>query len=72
MCDQKFNHANEQKTHSANSVEMNKKNRFEVVVTSYGRQILTKQIKNQEKANNSLSYHFAAIKKKLSNGQKHG
>ena len=42
------------------------KSRFEVVVTSYGRNKnhddeINK--KNQEKANNSLSYRFAAIKK---------
>ena len=40
------------------------KSRFEVVVTSYGRnKNLDDEIKNQEKANNSLSYRFAAIKK---------
>ena len=38
------------------------KNRFEFVVTSYGRNMnLDNGIKNQEKANNSSSYRYAAI-----------
>ena len=42
------------------------KSRFEVVVTSYGRNKNLNDginLKNQEKANISLSYQFAAIKK---------
>ena len=47
--------------------EQMNKSRFEVVVTSYGRNKnrddeINK--KKQEKANNSLSYRFAAIKKR--------
>ena len=38
------------------------KGRFEVVVTSYGRN-KNRDKKNKEKANNSLSYRYAAIKK---------
>ena len=44
------------------------KKRFEVTVTSYGRnKNLDKILKNQEKANNSRSYRLAAIKKDFSN-----
>ena len=39
--------------------------RFELIVTSYGRnRNLDDKIKNQEKANKSLSYRFAAINQK--------
>ena len=45
------------------------KSRSEVVVTSYGRNKNHDEInKNQEKANNSLSYRFAAIKERLIRG----
>ena len=66
--DRKFNHANEQKhsplrvkndvTHATQFQlhELTNK-RFEVVVTSYGRnKNLDEEIKNQEKAKNSPSY----------------
>ena len=39
------------------------KSRFEEIATSYGRNEILDEIKNQEKANNSLSYLFAAKKK---------
>ena len=44
-----------------------KKKQFEVVVTSYGLNKHLDEInkKKQEKANNSLSYRFAAIKKRI-------
>ena len=43
---------------------MNKKSRFDVVLTSYTcNRNLEEEIKNQEKINNSPSYRCAAIKK---------
>ena len=49
--------------HTCNSVEIACTNEQKVAVTSYGRNKNHDEIKkNQEKANNSLSYRCAAIK----------
>ena len=40
------------------------KSRFQLVVTSYGRNKYLDEIKNQKKANNSPRYRCAAIKKR--------
>ena len=52
------------KNDARNSVEIAWTNEQKQIVTSYDRnKNLDDEIKNQEKANNSLSYRFAAIKK---------
>ena len=81
MGDQEIKHANQQKTRSSKSEEWSHtqfswncmhewiKSRFKIIVTSYGRnKNFDNEIKNQEKANYSLSYRCAAINNKDNKG----
>ena len=81
MCDQKLNHANDQKTRSTKSNNWHhtrisvdiasakeQKSRFEAVVTSYGRNENLDEIKNiagQDLTNNPNKFHWLKKKTRL-------